>query len=505
MPTHDNLPRCPGPGSVFPTSRRDFLRRSGNGLGWLAFLSMLERDGRLAASGAGAAEPAMESLGALAGANALAPKPGHHPAKAKRCIFLFMTGGPSQMDLFDPKPLLNRLDGQPLPPSFGKIHSQFLEDDPLCLGSHRRWGRYGESGLDMSDLVPNLHRHADDIAVIRSCVADSVIHAPAMYQFNSGRIFMGYPSLGSWVTYGLGSESEELPAFVVMTQPEGTPEGGPPCWGAGFLPAHYQGTLFRSGPAPIVNLERPEGVSRRRQRRMLDLLREVNEQDLDPTDTELSARIASYELAYRMQSAAPEAVDLARESTATRALYGLDDPRTAEFGTRCLLARRLIERGVRFVQLYSGGGPVAMQWDAHDDIDANHEKMCGLTDKPVAALLTDLKCSGLLDETLVVWGGEFGRTPVRQRGGRGRDHNATGFSMWMAGGGVKGGSVVGATDEIGLNAIEEKAHVNDIHATILHLMGLDHRRLTFLHNGRDERLTDVAGRVLNGMLQESPS
>jgi uncharacterized protein (DUF1501 family) len=249
-----------------------------------------------------------------------------------------------------------------------------------------------------------------------------------------------------------------------------------------------------------VNLRAPAEFSLPQQRKVLDLVRSMNEQDLDPADTELAARISTYELAYRMQSAAPETVELAAESDRTKAMYGLDDARTAEFGTRCLLARRLVERGVRFVQLYSGGGPVAMQWDAHDDIDANHEKMCGLTDKPVAALLTDLKRTGLLDETLVIWGGEFGRTPVRQQGGRGRDHNATGFTMWMAGAGVRGGTVVGATDEIGLKAISDRAHVNDIHATILHLMGLDHTRLTFLHSGRDERLTDVAGHVLRGVL-----
>ena len=434
-------------------------------------------------------------------AGPLAPRPGHLPAKAKRCIFLFMTGGPSQMDLFDPKPLLNRLDSQPLPPSFGKIHSQFLEADPLCLGSHRKWGKYGQSGMDMSDLVPHLHPHADDIALIRSCYADSVIHAPAMYQMTTGRIIMGFPSLGSWVTYGLGSESDNLPAYVVMTQPEGRPREARPAGGPGFLPAHYQGTLFRSGPAPIVNLKPPAGVSLARQRGMLDLLRSMNEQDLDPADTELSARIASYELAFRMQSCRARG----RRSGAAnprrpRPCTGSTIQRTVEFGTRCLLARRLVERGVRFVQLYSGGGPVAVQWDAHDDIDANHEKMCGMTDKPVAALLADLKRTGLLDETLVVWGGEFGRTPVRQGGGRGRDHNATGFTMWMAGGGVKGGTIVGATDEAGLMAIEDRAHINDIHATILHLMGLDHKQLTFLHNGRDERLTDVGGRVIKKLL-----
>jgi hypothetical protein len=411
-----------------------------------------------------------------------------------------MTGGPSHIDMYDPKPLLNRLDGQPLPPSFGKANGQFVESDPLCLGSHRRFGRYGQSGLEMSDLVPHMHPLADEIAVIRSCVADSVVHAPAMYQMNTGRVFMGYPSLGSWVTYGLGTESEDLPAFVVMTQPEGTPEGGAPCWGAGFLPAQHQGTLFRSGPVPIVNLKPSADFSTAEQRGTLDLLRAMNEDGLDPGDTELSARIASYELAFRMQSAAPEAVDLSRESNETKELYGLNDPRTVEFGTRCLLARRLVERGVRFVQLYSGGGPVAMQWDAHDDLDANHEKMCGLTDRPVAALVTDLKRRGLLEDTLVVWGAEFGRTPVSQKGGRGRDHNASGFTMWMAGGGVRGGTVVGATDEVGLKAVEDRAHVNDIHATILHLMGLDHKQLTFLHNGRDERLTDVGGRVLKKVL-----
>ncbi len=476
--------RCPGPHGFLPPNRREFLKRAGNGFGMLGLVHLLQNEVRASS----------------ASNNPLAAKVGHFPAKAKRCIFLFMTGGPSHMDMFDPKPALNKLNGQPLPPSFGKVHSEFLEDDPLCLGSHRKFGKYGQSGMDMSDLVPHMHKHADDIALIRSCVADSVVHAPAMYQMNTGRIFMGFPSLGSWVTYGLGSESEELPSYVVMTQPEGTPEGGAPCWGAGLLPAQYQGTLFRSGPAPIVNLKPSTEFSSAQQRATLDLLGAMNADGIDSSDTELSARIASYELAYRMQSAAPEAVDLTRETAETKELYGLNNPRTAEFGTRCLLARRLVERGVRFVQLYSGGGPVAMQWDAHDDIDANHEKMCGLTDQPVSALLTDLKRRGLLEETLVIWGAEFGRTPVSQKGGRGRDHNATGFTMWMAGGGVKGGTVVGATDEIGLNAIEDRAHVNDIHATILHLMGLDHKQLTILHNGRDERLTDVGGHVLKKLL-----
>jgi hypothetical protein len=475
--------RCPGPGSIvgssFP-SRRGFLRSVGGGFGLLGLADLLQRDAR---------------------ANASTSHKPHFEPKAKRCIFLFMVGGPSHIDTFDPKPELNKLHGQHLPPSFGTIHSQFLESDPLCLGSTRKFRRCGQSGLWMSDLVPHMHPLADEITVIRSCAVDSVIHAPAHYQMNCGRIFMGFPSLGSWVTYGLGTENENLPSFVVMTQPEGTPEGGAPCWGSGFLPASYQGTLFRPGPVPILNLEPGrDGFETGQQRRMLDHLKALNELDADPSDTELSARIESYELAFRMQAEAPEAVDLSRETAETRALYGIDDPRTADYGTRCLLARRLVERGVRFVQVYSGGGPVATQWDAHDDVNANHEEMCGRTDQPVAALLIDLKRRGLLDETLVVWGGEFGRTPVSQGGSRGRDHNANGFTMWMAGGGVKPGLAYGATDEIGLNAVEDRAHVNDIHATILHLMGLDHKRLTKLHNGRDERLTDVGGRVLKDIL-----
>lgn len=479
---------CPGPLSLaFAGNRREFLKNVGNGFGLLALADLLQREGR-----------GGESVGAVDQANLLSSRPGHFPAKAKHCIFLFMTGGPSQIDLYDPKPELKKLDGKPCPASFGKINSQFLENDPICMASRRKWGKYGSSGMDMSDLVPHMHAHADDIALIRSLHCDSVIHAPAMYQLNTGRIFMGHPSLGSWVTYGLGTESDELPAYVVMTQPEGTPEGGAPCWGAGYLPAVHQGTLFRSGPNPIVNL-RPARATMTlpQQRRTIDLIRSMNELDLDPSDQELTSRIATFELAYKMQSAAPEAVDLAKESAATRAMYGLDSPRTAEFGARCLLARRLVERGVRFVQLYSGGGPVAMQWDAHDDLDVNHEKMCGLTDQPVAALIKDLKRTGLWEETLLVWGGEFGRTPVSQNAGRGRDHNATGFTMWLGGGGIKGGTIVGATDEIGLNAIEDRAHINDLHATILAAMGLDHKQLTMLHNGRDERLTDVGGRVID--------
>ncbi|HZU34504.1 MAG TPA: DUF1501 domain-containing protein, partial [Gemmataceae bacterium] len=351
----------------------------------------------------------------------------------------------------------------------------------------------------VSDLLPHLAGCVDDIAFLRSCWCTSTIHAPAMYELHGGRTLMGYPSLGSWVTYGLGSVSDNLPAYCVMTQPEGTPEGGAPCWGAGFLPPVYQGTLLRRGSSPILDMKPPADVTPERQRRTLDLIQQFNRVGLDPEDTELTARMATYELAFRMQQHAPEAVDISRESAATRKLYGVDDKRTADFGRRCLLARRLVERGVRFVQLYSGGGPLSTQWDAHDDINGNHESMCARVDRPIAALLHDLKQRGLLDSTLVVWASEFGRLPVSQ-GGRGRDHNPYGFTMWLAGGGVKGGQAIGATDELGLYATENRVGVHDFHATLLHLLGLDHERLTFRHSGRDERLTDVAGRVVGEVL-----
>ncbi len=467
-------------------SRRDFLCRAGGGFGALALSWLLARDG-FAADQRGPS------------ANPLAARPPHFPAKATSVIFLFMVGGPSQVDLFDPKPELKKWHGKPLPPGFGTPVSQFTKGDTPLLASTRVFKKRGQSGLEMSDLMPHLANCVDDLCYLRSCWCTNTVHAPAMYELHSGRTTMGFPSLGSWVTYGLGSVSDNLPAYCVMPQPEGTPEGGAPCWGAGFLPTVYQGTLFRKGPSPVLNLRPPEGVGRAQQRRTLDLLRKMNESDLDPADNEFAARVASYELAFKMQQHAPEAVDLAKETAATRAAYGLDDARTADFGTRLLLARRLVERGVRFVQVYSGGGPLVTQWDAHDDLNPNHEKMCGHVDKPVAALLKDLKARGLLSSTLVVWASEFGRTPMSQ-GGKGRDHNPYGFTMWLAGGGVKGGQAVGTTDEFGLYAREDRISVHDFHATLLHLLGLDHEKLTFLHSGRDERLTDVAGRVVEKVL-----
>jgi len=468
-----------------PLSRRDLLLQAGGGCGALALSWLLARDGDAGPAPAG---------------NPLAAKKPHHDAKADAVIFLFMTGGPSQVDLFDPKPELTKNHAKPLPESFGKPVSQFTKGDTPLLASTRKFAQHGQSGLPVSDLMPHLATCVDDICFLRSCKTISTVHAPAMYEVHSGRQLMGFPSLGSWVTYGLGSASNNLPAYCVLMQPEGPPEGGAPCWGPGFLPAVYQGTLLRRGSSPLLHLKPPADVDADRQRRTLDLLQKMNAVGHDPKDSELNARIASYELAFRMQQAAPEAVDLNRETEATRRAYGLDDARTQDFGTRLLLARRLVERGVRFVQVYSGGGPLVTQWDAHDDLNPNHEKMCGHVDKPIAALLKDLKARGLLDRTLVVWASEFGRLPTSQ-GGKGRDHNPYGFTMWVAGGGFKGGHAHGATDEFGLYAAENPFTVHDFHANLLHALGLDHEKLTYLHSGRDERLTDVAGRVVPGLFR----
>ncbi|ODT99539.1 MAG: hypothetical protein ABS79_04330, partial [Planctomycetes bacterium SCN 63-9] len=369
--------------------------------------------------------------------------------------------------------------------------------NPL-LGTRRTFRRHGRSGIPISDFLPHIAECADDLAVIRSCWADSVNHPQAVYQMNTGSILMGKPSLGSWVGYGLGTENRDLPAFVVLPDPAGGIKGGPPAYGAGFLPATHQGTVVRSGMHPILDLAPPPEMTERSQRRMLDLIGKLNSHHLESRDDdeELNARIQTYELAYRMQSAAPEAVELNNETAETKRLYGLDRKETAEFGARCLLARRLVERGVRFVQLYSGD---VNGWDAHDDVELNHSRMCAKTDKPVAGLLKDLKRRGLLDETLVIWGGEFGRMPMSESG-RGRDHNPHGFTVWMAGAGIKAGTVHGATDAVGLRAEVDRVHVHDLHATILHLLGVDHTRLTFSINGRDERLTDTAGKVIRSMI-----
>jgi uncharacterized protein (DUF1501 family) len=406
----------------------------------------------------------------------------------------------SHIDTFDPKPLLNRLHGQPLPASVTEGHQlQFTGRDAAILGSPQTFRKCGQSGIEIADTYPHLQTCADDLAVIRSCYHDSFNHAPAQYMLSTGSSRMGHPCMGSWVTYGLGSESENLPAFVVMAT-TGDVKGGPPVYGHGFLPGTYQPTVLRNTGSPMLYLSPSDRRTAAGQREVLDLVQWLNQEhravrgaDVD----DLSSRIASYELAFRMQSAVPEAVDLASETAATRRLYGLDDPLSQRFGTFCLMARRLVERGVRFVQIFTGSGG-ADDWDAaHATNDRTHREMARRVDRPMAGLLRDLKARGLLEETLVIWGGEFGRTPVAdgrypdQRAGR--DHNPYGFTTWLAGGGIKGGQVIGATDEFGFRAVEDRVHVNDLHATILKLLGLDHRRLTYLFQGRDQRLTDVGG------------
>ena len=467
-------------------NRRNFLKNAGTGFGMLALASILDEQKLLAAQD----HPAE----ALAKADPLAPKAPHSAPRATSVIFLFMAGGPSHVDLFEPKPELERLAGQPIPESFGMFKTRRAVAKNKLKPSIWPYRHHGQSGMEISDALPNIASCADDLCLLRGCYGDSVTHPESVYLMNTGSILMGRPSLGAWSAYGLGTENRNMPAFVVLSDPSGWVKGGAPAWGNGYLPAAYQGTILRGGETPILNLNTPRGVSGEQQKATLDLINTLNRETLpaDEADTELSARIAAYELAYRMQSHAQEVVDVAGESAATKKLYGLDDRVTQEFGLRCLLARRMVERGVRFVQLYCGD---TNGWDGHSDMTGNHGKLCAQSDKPVAGLLRDLKSRGLLDSTLVVWGGEFGRTPMSE-GSDGRDHNPHGFCMWLAGGGVKGGTVIGATDAVGLRAAEEKTHVHDIHATILHLLGIDHTRLTYRHQGRNQRLTDVSGTVI---------
>ena len=453
-------------------SRRELLWKAGGGIGGLALSNIL--------SGASVSP--------------LAPKAGHFPAKAKRIISIFCYGGVSQMDTFDPKPMLKKRAGETIP---GKTIIPSQGTPGGLMPGLWDFKKYGQCGMDVSDLFPHVAQRVDDIAFIRSMHTLSNDHAPALYQMNTGSIQTGYPSVGSWVTYGMGTENQSLPAFVVFTDPRGGPIGGAPNWGNGFMPASYQATPFRPTGDPIVDLKPPPGMTPERQRKWLDYMGKLNEEhwQKNPHDSELAARIESYELAFRMQTSAVEAVDIDKETEATKKLYGVDGSITEYFGRQCLMARRLVERGVRMVQIYSGGGNFGESWDAHWDLKENHGQHCAETDKPIAGLLTDLKSRGLLDDTLVIWHGEFGRMPISQRMS-GRDHNPHGFTVWLAGGGVKGGTIVGATDEYGLEAVEKPKKVNDLHATILHLMGFDHTRLTYLHNGRFMRLTDVEGEVI---------
>jgi hypothetical protein len=442
--------------------RRDFLMQSSAGLCSLALSTMLAEDGWAVQQAA---------------PDPLAAKPPHHRPRAKSVIFLFMEGGPSHLDTFDPKPKLLELAGKPMPESFGRPITAMGTASNTIMPSRRVFKQFGQSGIPVSDWLPHTAQHVDDLAILRSCWADGLNHVGS----------------GAWATYGLGTANQNLPTFVVMA--DGAEVlGGTKNWSAGFLPAVYQGTQFRTGANPVYYVNPPETVSAEQQQNKLNYLAHLNRRfSADkPEDTELLARLQSYELAYRMQAAAPEAVDLTKETAATKKLYGLDNPVTEKYGTMCLLARRLVERNVRFIQLYSGSGSA---WDAHSNIEANHTKMCASSDLPIAGLLTDLKARGLLETTLVVWGGEFGRTPFNEKGD-GRDHNPWGFTMWMAGAGIKGGQIIGQTDEIGLKAIEKRAHVHDLHATILHLLGLNQFKTAYKHNGRLEVPTVVEGRVI---------
>lgn len=453
-------------------SRRDLLMQAGRGFGGVALASMLH----------------------AASKDPLAAKAPHAAAKAKSVIYLFMHGGVSHVDTFDPKPELAKRSGQTISAEAAKgLKTNRIDFAKAPMrGSPWKFNHCGQSGMEISELFPNIGSKADQIALIRSCYGEAFDHAPAIYLRNTGSQFPGQPCLGSWVVYGLGSESQNLPAFVVMS--DGATKSGPQAYSSGFLPAVYQGTVFRGGNYPVLNLGTPEGISAKAQRATLDFINEQDRLHLQPRsyDSELEARIASYELAYRMQSSAPEAVDVSKETEATKKLYGIGQGITDDFGRKCLLARRLVERGVRFIQLYSGTN-IGEDWDdAHNDLAASHTKMCKKTDQPIAGLLTDLQSRGLLDSTLIVWSSEFGRTPLAE-GKNGRDHHPYAFSMWMAGAGIKGGQVLGTSDEFGLRAQESPFSVHDVNATILRLIGLDHTRLTYPYQSRDMRLTDVHG------------
>jgi hypothetical protein len=468
-------------------TRREFLWETGAGFTGLALTGLLQRDNF--AFGADATHTVTTRF-----LNPMAPKPPMFPAKAKSVIFIFCYGGPSQVDTFDEKPELYKLDGKTIPvKTFGR-------------GGHKATGRvvgpkwtfdnYGQCGKRVSKLFPHIGSCVDDIAFLHGMYAESPIHGSALLMMNSGRLISGHPSLGSWVTYGLGSVNENLPGYVVMLDNSGGPISGPKNWSSGYMPAAYQGVTLRADKTPIHDLALPPGTTREQQRDLLDRLKEKNEEHLASRkdNSELAARIASYELAFNMQQHAPEAVDFTKETEETKKLYGIGEGRTDDFGKKMLLARRLVERGVRFVQVYSGGNHNDFNWDAHSDMVKNHSLHAGNTDKPVAGLLKDLKRRGLLDSTIVIWGGEFGRQPTAEYAvGTGRDHNAYGFTMWLAGGGIKGGISVGKTDELGNNAVEDRFHVKNLHATVLHQMGLDPNKLSYFFGGLDQKLVGVEG------------
>ena len=493
---HAHFLAAPGPSF---RSRRDFLRLTGQGFGGVALAGLLADRGPLVSG----SEAAVDSVAP----NPLSPRSPHFAVKAKSVIWLFMNGGPSQVDTWDYKPELEKRDGVELE-GFDKDTGFFVEQVGPLMKSPFEFKQYGESGTWVSEIFPNMAKHVDKMAFIHSCFTETNNHSPALFQINTGMNRMGFPSVGAWVTYGLGTENRNLPGFVVMydTLGRGLPKGYSQNWGAGFLPGVFQGTGLNHQGEPIDNLARPEALTEERQRRQLDLLSKLNREHLAGKENEgdLAARIESFELAYRMQMEAPETLDYESESESIKKLYGLDDEKCAHFGKQCLMARRMVERGVRFVQIYSGGEENEKSWDGHLDIEQNHRGFAAETDVPIAGLLADLEQRGMLESTLVVWGGEFGRLPLVQRspggGQSGRDHNPHAFTTWFAGGGVKGGTHHGETDELGHKAAVDRVGVNDLHATLLHLLGLDHLQLTYRHNGRDFRLTDVAGDVVKAVV-----
>ena len=471
-------------------SRRDFLFQSGGGIAGLALADLLNQDRLLAAPAS-----SEDMCRAMVSDSPLSPKAPHVAARAKAVISLFMTGAPSQMDTFDPKPALQKYAGKTLT---GDVRVRQGWPGPI-MPSTFSFKKYGQSGIDVSELFPKIAQKVDEIAFLRSVWGRSNDHVQATLEMQTGQIRMGFPSMGSWITYGLGSQSSGLPGFIALQDSRGGPLGGPYNWQPGFLPATFAGTPFGPADNPIVDLRPPAGVTHEQQRRRLDMLAKLNEMhaERNPGSPDLAGRISSYELAYRMQDCAPDAVNIASESAATRKLYGLDDTITEPFGKQCLLARRLVERGVRFVQVFSGGlgNQNTDTWDAHLNVKENHTRHAAETDLPIAGLLTDLKSRGLLDSTLVIWHAEFGRMPISQNG-VGRDHNPGTMTVWMAGAGIKGGQVIGSSDELGYKAEDQPIDFHDLHATILHLLGIDHTKLTFRFNGRDMRLTDVAGKLI---------
>ena len=473
-------------------SRRQLFQQAGAGAGMLGLATLLQDQGLLHA-----AKPSSADL------NPLLPRDSHFVGKAKSVIWLFMNGGPSQVDTWDYKPELAKRDGKELE-GFDKNTGFFTNNVGPVMKSPFSFQQHGDSGSWVSNIFPNMAQHVDKMAFLHSCYTDSNNHSPALFMINTGVPRMGFPCVGSWVTYGLGSENQSLPSFVVMSDPlgRGLPKGHASNWGAGFLPGIFQGTYLKPNGVPIDNLNPPAEMNQQQQRRQLDLLAQFNRQHLEqqPNEREFAARIESFELAYRMQNAAPEALETAHEPKHIHDSYGTARKECKHFAKQCLIARRMVERGVRFVQIYSGGMENARSWDGHRDIVKNHGGFANETDQPIAALLADLDQRGLLDGTLVIWGGEFGRLPLVQKGGTGRDHNPNAMTYWMAGGGTKGGTHYGSTDEIGNKAVEDRVSINDLHATILHLLGIDHERLTFRLNGRDFRLTDVAGNVVHDII-----